>query len=145
MTGHLAHWHAHLSAPAAPALHHADAFADADALAAAAHLLGFAAITLDATRICSKADLLAELATAAGFPSYFGHNWDAASDLLRDLRWTGADGHVLIVTSAECLDRLGSADFATFVKVLESAILHWRGRLPFHVVFFRNDGPARRR
>ncbi|MFE5768328.1 barstar family protein [Streptomyces sp. NPDC056485] len=33
-------------------------------------------------------------------PDYFGWNWDALADCLRDLKWLHADHHVLIVESA---------------------------------------------
>lgn len=35
------------------------------------------------------------------FPEYFGWNWDAVYDCLRDLEWLSADHHVLIVKFAE--------------------------------------------
>ncbi|WP_449484787.1 barstar family protein [Streptomyces avidinii] len=35
------------------------------------------------------------------FPAYFGWNWNAFSDCLRDLRWLSSDHHVLIVEAAE--------------------------------------------
>ncbi|MFF9866434.1 barstar family protein [Streptomyces sp. NPDC013953] len=35
------------------------------------------------------------------FPAYFGWNWNAVYDCLRDLKWLSADRHVLVVKSAE--------------------------------------------
>ncbi|MFG2096288.1 barstar family protein [Streptomyces sp. NPDC048612] len=34
-------------------------------------------------------------------PDYFGWNWDALSDCLRDLKWLSADHYVLIVEAAD--------------------------------------------
>lgn len=35
------------------------------------------------------------------FPEYFGWNWNAFYDCLRDLRWLSSDHHVLIIDAAE--------------------------------------------
>ncbi|MER7947481.1 barstar family protein [Streptomyces sp. NPDC096079] len=35
------------------------------------------------------------------FPNYFGWNWDAFRDCLRDLQWLSSDHHVVIIESAE--------------------------------------------
>ncbi|MFJ9076073.1 barstar family protein [Streptomyces sp. NPDC102278] len=35
------------------------------------------------------------------FPKYFGWNWNAFYDCLRDLQWLSSDHHVLVVDSAE--------------------------------------------
>lgn len=35
------------------------------------------------------------------FPPYFGWNWDAFHDCLRDLQWLSADHHVVIIESAD--------------------------------------------
>ncbi|MGW5420577.1 barstar family protein [Streptomyces sp. NPDC003943] len=35
------------------------------------------------------------------FPDYFGWNWHAFYDCLRDLQWLSSDHHILIIESAE--------------------------------------------
>ncbi|WP_244258427.1 barstar family protein [Streptomyces sp. Tu 2975] len=35
------------------------------------------------------------------FPEYFGWNWNAFYDCLRDLQWLSSDHHILIIESAE--------------------------------------------
>ncbi|MFB7982793.1 barstar family protein [Streptomyces vinaceus] len=37
------------------------------------------------------------------FPEYFGWNWNAFYDCMRDLRWLSSDYHVLIIESAESI------------------------------------------
>ncbi|MFD3698809.1 barstar family protein [Streptomyces sp. NPDC058646] len=34
-------------------------------------------------------------------PDYFGWNWNALSDCLRDLKWLAADHHVLVIEDAD--------------------------------------------
>ena len=43
-------------------------------------------VHLDGTKITSKESFLKEIAEALEFPDYFGHNWDALEDCLRDLK-----------------------------------------------------------
>lgn len=40
---------------------------------------------------------------ALRLPDYFGWNWNALSDCLRDLTWLEADHHVLIVENAQAV------------------------------------------
>src|SRR5436309_2021208 len=86
--------------PAAPAW-------EASGARAAARPAGAARVaTLDASRVQGDADLLARLGAAFGAPAYFGRNWDALDEVLRDLEWLGAPsagGHLLLVEGAKAL------------------------------------------
>jgi hypothetical protein len=63
-----------------------------------------------------KSGLLTELARALSFPSYFGHNWDALTDLLADL---AAEGEAAItIGTAEQLLADEPAELRTFLAVL---------------------------
>jgi RNAse (barnase) inhibitor barstar len=42
-------------------------------------------VRLEGSRIKSKGDLLAAVATTLNFPDYFGHNWDALDECLGDV------------------------------------------------------------
>jgi hypothetical protein len=44
-----------------------------------------------------KAGLLTAVASELGFPAYFGENWDALLDCLRDMSWASADTYVIVV------------------------------------------------
>jgi len=59
---------------------------------------GIVPFDLDARAIGGKDELLRALADALRFPAYFGHNWDAVIECLRDLpeRVSGA-GYVLFI------------------------------------------------
>ncbi|MFJ3584594.1 barstar family protein [Streptomyces sp. NPDC090127] len=54
------------------------------------------------------------------FPDYFGWNWDAFYDCLRDLRWLSSDHHILIIESA---DRALAEDDSARTEFFESL---WR-------------------
>jgi RNAse (barnase) inhibitor barstar len=45
---------------------------------------GWTVAVIDGRRCPTKATLLAELARVLQFPEWFGHNWDALVDLLRE-------------------------------------------------------------
>lgn len=45
--------------------------------------------------LASKQALLSTLATGLNFPDYFGENWDALDECMRDLSWLPT-GHVIV-------------------------------------------------
>jgi Barstar (barnase inhibitor) len=78
-----------------------------------------------------KAALLSNMASALGFPDWFGHNWDALEDCLTDLSWRDASGYVLLIESPRAGDDLG-----VLVDVLRSSAEFWAGRgKPFFALF----------
>ena len=80
-----------------------------------------------------KEDLLDAIASALGFPEWFGRNWDALEDCLGDLSWREARGHVLILRGGE---KLSKDDFGVLRDVLASSAEYWAGRgKPFFAVF----------
>jgi hypothetical protein len=55
---------------------------------------------IDGAAINSRDELLDAIAAQLEFPAYFGHNWDALEECLRDLSWLPASGYVLVVRTA---------------------------------------------
>lgn len=51
----------------------------------------------------SEAELHSEIAAALQFPSYYGRNWHALRDCLRDLAWGSGASFILVVESCEQL------------------------------------------
>ena len=78
-----------------------------------------------------KAALLKNMASALGFPEWFGQNWDALEDCLTDLSWRDAPGHVLVIERPTPGDDLG-----VLVDILRSSAESWAGRgKPFFALF----------
>ncbi len=99
---------------------------------------GLRVALIDGAAIESKQDLMAELARALELPDHFGSNWDALTDVLRDLGWLEAKGHVLIIGGAEALWRNRPELAGTLVSVWIAATEWWGEReVPFHLVFVR--------
>ncbi|MFI6762727.1 barstar family protein [Micromonospora sp. NPDC050417] len=79
------------------------------------------ALVVSGTEGRSRAGLFTGWAAALSFPDYFGHNWDALLDCLRDLVARGP--RTLVVTDAtDLLADEPPAQFATLLAVLASAV-----------------------
>jgi hypothetical protein len=83
-----------------------------------------------------------EFGAALQFPWYYGENWAAFGECIRDLDWIPADTYVLIITdSVSVLSEEGPEQFSIFIRILESAGNEWsqpiegRSPVPFHVIF----------
>ncbi|MDA0207486.1 MAG: barstar family protein [Acidobacteria bacterium] len=80
---------------------------------------GYITISVDARRMLSKSALLAELAEAMRFPEWFGNNWDALLDCLRDVSTlVGSDAVLLFIENAGALEALPQEELATFIGVV---------------------------
>jgi RNAse (barnase) inhibitor barstar len=82
-------------------------------------------------RLRRKQDLLRALADGLKFPDYFGWNWDALEECLRDLSWLDApDGVVLL---HEHLPLTDASQRIVYQDILRKAQAHTR--TPLRVVF----------
>lgn len=75
--------------------------------------------------IRSKADLLAALASAGHFPDYFGGNWDALQDCLRDLSWIS--NRKVVVVHSDLPLRANPIECRTYLEILQTALADWAG------------------
>jgi hypothetical protein len=92
-------------------------------------------------------DMFNEFAAALQFPYYFGGNWAAFDECLRDLEWLPATGYVIsIFDSADMLAKEEGSQLDSLLEELESVSVEWsnpvacgeswdRPGVPFHVIF----------
>jgi hypothetical protein len=73
--------------------------------------------------ISKTSDLLAMLAAQLHFPAWFGCNWNALSDCLRDLSWIEESS---IVIFHEDRPAIPAADLEAYLDVLTEAIASWQ-------------------
>lgn len=73
--------------------------------------------------ITQKAELLAALSERLELPEYFGFNWDALSDCLRDLHWI-PQRHVFLLHGD--VPALPASDLRCYLDVLADAVGSWR-------------------
>ncbi|MER5487943.1 barstar family protein [Streptomyces sp. NPDC002812] len=115
----------------------------------AAEAAGWVTVRLDLDGVRSKAELMRRCGAALEVPEYFGGNWDALADALRDLSWLpAAPGRLLVVTSWRGYAEGRPADWETLREVLEEAVDFWRaesegeGAGPGLTVLLAESGPG---
>lgn len=85
--------------------------------------------------IDSKAALLDMLCSVLRFPSYFGRNWDALDECLRDLSWL-PEGDIVLSHEDLPLSR-DRTSLSIYLSILKDAIEQWdtTGKRKLLVVF----------
>lgn len=105
--------------------------ADAREFAEAAVATGLRVYRVDIDHAHGKRDFLARVSRAMQFPDWFGGNWDAFADCLKDLSWTEGDdparGWVIILERSKHYCDGHRHDFEEAVGALADAAEFWRG------------------
>jgi hypothetical protein len=83
-----------------------------------------------------KQTLLRALRTGLTLPGYFGENWDALEECLRDLWWLPDEQRVWLI-HADTPFSAASANRQVYLAILREAVTHWQssgqtGRLRVH-------------
>lgn len=73
--------------------------------------------------IATKFDLLEAFAREGRFPEYFGKNWDALLDCLRDLSWLKVEKIIIFHGDLPLHD--DPDDCASYLSVLQTAVADW--------------------
>ncbi len=103
-------------------------FADARGLAEAAEAAGLAVFRIDIGHAHDKEDFLGHVSKAMKFPDWFGGNWDALADCLKDLSWADAGGWVVILEKSKHFCGGHRHEFDEAMDVMAEAAATWRGR-----------------
>jgi hypothetical protein len=74
--------------------------------------------------IQSKADLFLHYEREGRFPAYFGHNWDALMDCLRDFSW--ASQKRIIITHEDLPLANDGKELQIYLEILETAVNDWK-------------------
>ena len=83
-------------------------------------LPGWRVLDLDLADVSDRAQTLALLGQAGGFPDHYGQNWDAAYDCLTDLALD-----LVLIRNSAALDPDVSS---TLDSVMDDAVAFWSGR-----------------
>lgn len=97
-------------------------------------------IHINGKSIDNKNSLFKEIAIALEFPDYFGKNWDALTDCLRDLEWIPSSGYVVTFDNIGKLVKLAREEFQTFLEIVGFvASSYWFSKgIPFYVILIAN-------
>jgi RNAse (barnase) inhibitor barstar len=128
-----------LGDPAKAGVFHLDH--DARQLAQAAAEAGLAAFRIDIGHAHDKDDFLEHLSLAMKFPGWFGGNWDALADCLRDLSWVDGKGYVVILEKSKHFCSGHRHEFEEAIDALKDAAGYWREQgKPFWALIGGPDG-----
>ena len=100
-------------------------------------LSGFSIIECDVASVTNDKELFSFLALKLKFPDYFGHNWDALDECLRDLgSWIPAQGYILVLNGASRLWKEANYTAGRLVMSWQFCAERWNEKsIPFHLVF----------
>ncbi len=88
---------------------------------------GYKLFEINGQEIKSKGNLFTYISQVLEFPDYFGYNWDALSECVRDLEWLQkAKGYILLFSHPENFLRNSPLDFKIFLRVVSFASTEWR-------------------
>jgi RNAse (barnase) inhibitor barstar len=114
---------------------------DARQLAQAAADAGLAAFRIDIGHAHDKEDFLDHLSEAMRFPDWFGGNWDALVDCLRDLSWLQGKGYLVILEKSKHFCSAHKDEFDEAIDVLKEAATYWQAQgKPFWALVGGPDG-----
>ena len=80
---------------------------------------------LDGRELVDENTFFWKISDALLFPAYFGWNWDAVYDCLRDLSWYRADSYLLVFDNAEYVMTECGEERSTFFSVLKRVAKRW--------------------
>jgi hypothetical protein len=87
--------------------------------------------------IRSKEELLSIYSKAGSFPEYFGYNWDAFEEFLRDFSWTDAPAVAIKHEDLPLLDNLRA--LRTYLQILSLAMRDPSNKQQQLIVFFPTE------
>lgn len=80
----------------------------------------------------SKQELFSELAEKLHFPDYFGYNWDALFEVLRDFYWINEK---IIIIEHHDISRIPTVDLEIYLEIISDVRKFWEEDKG-HEVFF---------
>jgi len=91
-------------------------------------------------KIASTDELLKSIYYLLWFPGYFGFNWNALDDCLRDFHWINENKIVIVHDN---LPGIPDRDLKIYIEILKDAVMDWRkdDRHILEVIFQDKDMP----
>jgi RNAse (barnase) inhibitor barstar len=74
--------------------------------------------------VSSESELFQELADQLALPGYFGFNWNALDECVRDFHWIPQ--RLIVMVHDRLAPELPEADLQTYLEVLQDAVRDWK-------------------
>ncbi len=98
-------------------------------------------VEFDMKNISSKEEILSYLARKLIFPTYFGHNWDALEECLRDLAWLKESKFLFVFLNLPQQEKNKKFLLAFLEIILEAAVHHKKvGKKKIEVIILTQQG-----
>lgn len=102
---------------------------------------------VDGARMVDADGVFEQFSEALDFPTYFGWNWPAFYDCLRDLNWRRADRYLIVIDNAALALSSSLEERHVFFGVLQKAARRWANEMeiggepviPFNVLLLCED------
>ncbi len=95
----------------------------------------FNIIEIDGKKISDKHDIFHLFADKLSFPDYFGNNWDAFFDCLKDLSWLENKNCVVLIKNIEKIEDRKLKE--TLIEVLYDVQKFWKSEeISFDLIVF---------
>jgi RNAse (barnase) inhibitor barstar len=96
---------------------------------------GWRGFYVDGAAVTDKSSFLDAFAVQLGFPSYFGHNWDAFEECITEMTWAPGEGYVILWDEVANFADAAPEQWETVQAILAQAANYWAERgVPFYVL-----------
>ncbi len=97
---------------------------------------GYNVIEIDFKTVKTKSEILDLFSNKLRFPSYFGHNWDAFWDCIKDLEWLKEKNTAVLIKDCNMIK--DEQAYNTLIDLLRDATPYWKKHgVDFVTVIFR--------
>ncbi len=90
-----------------------------------ASLMGFKCYIINADQVPDKKGFLETMSATCELPDYFGFNWDALEECLRDFSFAPASGYIFGIIHAKKLQQSLGSEYDTFTAIFLNAADQW--------------------
>ena len=112
-------------------------------------------IRLDGTRMRTLDELFREYVIGFEFPDYFGWNYPAFAECMKELSWIPARAYLTVITDADELLSAEPFEMNTYLRLIEDIGRRWAGsfalsakwgggEVPFHTLLVNADSERER-
>jgi hypothetical protein len=100
---------------------------------------GWYAGYINGKEVNDKRAFLLAAGSALAFPAYYGRNWDAFEEMVRDLDWLRAPGYVILYDYVYRFAAHQPDAWQTALSILHNACATWQAEgIPFYVLLRHN-------